>query len=194
MFLVAGVEGLEDVLADELIVGVEVEYYGVGTAVVVGGSIDVFEGGFPVFVFDVGVGVGVDLMEGEVFAVEFVGVVGGGVVDDDYKVVGIVLLEDGVEVILYSELSVVVVARHHHAHRKLLLVLAELPNLVDPLPLLRLHPFLLFLSGLVHLVVERSQVQPWEVLLVRSERNALLLELFAELSAFVVVQHFFNSK
>jgi hypothetical protein len=159
-----------------------------------GSDVYIFEGGFPLFVFDVGVAVFADLVEVEVFAVEFVGVVGGGVVDDHHEVVGVVLLEDGVQVVLDPELGVVVVPRHHHAHRQLLFELLEVPDLIEARVLLGLHPALLLVPTGVYSVVKGGQIQTREVLFVSSEGNALFVELFAGLALVGVVENLFNSK
>ena len=79
----------------------------------------------PVYVFDccdsdcildVGVACRVDAIEVEIATIGLTTTVGGGVVDDYDSVVGVVLSEDGVEVGLNAEVSVVIVAWHNHAH------------------------------------------------------------------------------
>lgn len=192
--LVTRIESFQHIFPNEFVVGVKVQYNRIGTAVLMGCDVYIFEGGFPLFVFDVGVAVFADLVEVEVFTVEFVGVVGGGVVDDHHEVVGVVLLEDGVQVVLDPELGVVVVPRHHHAHRQLLFELLEVPNPIEARELLGLHPALLLVPTGVYSVVKGGQIQTREVLFVSSEGNALFVELSAGLALVGVVENLFNSK
>lgn len=56
-------------------------------------------------------------VEGEVVAIDFIATVVRCIVSDDGVVVAIVLGEDRVEVILYSEASVVPIARSQDAER-----------------------------------------------------------------------------
>jgi hypothetical protein len=74
-------------------------------------------------------------------------------------------VEDRVERIFYSEASVVVIARHYYANRQLLGVAVEIPDFVDSVVLLLLHPLLLLVVGSVQLVVEGRQVKTLHVLL-----------------------------
>ena len=115
-WLICGIENLEYIFADEFVVSIEVDGYWVGGAIVVGGHVDIFKGSFSVFFFNIGVGGLVDVVEIEVFAIDLIGSVGWGVIDDDCKIVGVILSENWVEVVLYSELCVVVVARNDEAH------------------------------------------------------------------------------
>ena len=82
-------------------------------------AVDVLERGLALGVADEDVSVLADVVEEQVVADDFVGAVAGGVVDDHCEVVGVVLREDGVEVVLESKLGVVVVAGHHEAHWQL---------------------------------------------------------------------------
>ena len=151
--LVGPVEGLEYVSADELVVAVDVEDDRVVGAVVEGGEVEVGEGGEPQQVFDVGVALLVDGVEGEVVAVERVAAVGGGVVDDDHPVVGVVLREDGVEVVLNAEVGVVVKDGRQNAHRQLFLYLRQLELALQPQPL---PPVLL--NAILQLLLAADQV------------------------------------
>ena len=118
--LVDPVEDLQHVPADELIVAVECEDDGVLSAVVDRGQVDVLEGSGAPRVFDVGVELLVDGVEAEEAAVEWVAIVGGSIVHNNHPVVGVVLREDGVEVVLDAEVGVVVETGHHDAHWQLL--------------------------------------------------------------------------
>lgn len=93
MFLIASVKGLENVLSDELIVGVHIEDDRVRTAVVMRRNINVLKGSFAFCVLDVSVARLIDTVEIEVFTVDFIAVVGGCIVDDYNEVVCIVLLK-----------------------------------------------------------------------------------------------------
>ena len=110
LLLVSCVEDLQDILADELVVGIQSEGNRVGGAVVVSCDIDVLKSSLPLSVLDVDIIFLVNVVEVEPLAVDLIAVVGGGVVDEDQEVVGVVLLEDRVEVLLDAELGVVVVA------------------------------------------------------------------------------------
>lgn len=119
--LVGPVEDLEDVAADELVVGVESDDDGVLAAVPQGREVDVLEGSGLPRVLDEGVERLVDGVEAEVVAVELSAAVGGGVVDDDHLVAAVVLREDRVQVALNAEVRIVIVTRNHDAHRQLLI-------------------------------------------------------------------------
>jgi hypothetical protein len=142
-----------------------------------GGGVDVFEGSVPLLVLDVDVLVPADGVEVEVLAEELVAAVSGGVVDDDDEVVGVVLQEDGVQVVLQPELGVVVVAGHHHAHRDLLAVLVQLVDAAHPVVLLLVHALLLLQVAVVVLHVVLHQPQTLEVGLLLQELDPLQLEL-----------------
>jgi hypothetical protein len=59
-------------------------------------QVDVEEGRHLLLVFDVDVTAPVDIVKVEVFSVDFATAVGGGIVDDDHLVVGVVLRKDGI--------------------------------------------------------------------------------------------------
>ena len=111
--------------------------------------IDVLERGLALGVADVEVSVLADVVEEQVFADDFVGAVAGGVVDDHREVVGVVLREDGVEVVLEPKLGVVVVAGHHDAHWQLKREGREVVHALDA----RILAFLLLLLELVQIVI-----------------------------------------
>ena len=62
---------------------------------------------------------GVNIVELEVLAVELAGTIRGGIIDEDYFIGCVVLGENGVKVVLESELSIIVVTWNDHTHRKL---------------------------------------------------------------------------
>lgn len=69
---------------------------------------EVCESLFGLFVedqFGLGLGNGI---ESEIIVYEVVGVVGGGIIDDEYLVVGVVLGEDGVQIAFDAKICVVV--------------------------------------------------------------------------------------
>ena len=59
-----------------------------------GGKIDVLKSGCPLLIFDIGVTLLMDFVEVEVVAVYLVAAIIGGIVNDDYLVVGVILCED----------------------------------------------------------------------------------------------------
>ena len=92
-------------------------------------------------------------MKAEEAAVDFVAAVSGGVVHDDHPVVGVVLREDGVQVVLNAEVGVVVKAGHQNAHRQLFLYLRQLELALQPQPL---PPVLL--NAILQLLLAADQV------------------------------------
>jgi hypothetical protein len=116
--LVAPIEDLKDVATEEFVVCVDSDCDGVLGAVLEGGAIEVFEGSDSCRVFDVDVSILVDVVEVEVLSVEITTTIVGGVVNDDYAVVGVVLSEDGVKVEFYTKTCVVVVATDEKTHRQ----------------------------------------------------------------------------
>lgn len=124
--LVLGVEGLEHIPADQLVVAVQMQTYCVGAAVVRVGVVVVGHGSLLLLVVDVDVSGGRDLVELEVFPVGLIAAVVRAIVGDDRVVVGVVLREDRVQVVLYPESGVVEVARGQDAEGKLLWVVLDL--------------------------------------------------------------------
>ena len=193
VLLICCIEDLQHVLADELIVGIQGNNHRVRGAVVVRSDVDVFQGSFPLFVLDVYIVFPVDVVEVEPLTVDLVAVVGGGVVDEDQEVVGVVLLEDRIEVVLDAELGVVVVARCYDAHRQLLRVLLEAPDLVNPLILGCLELLLLGVPALVELIVEGDQIDALHTFLVPEELFPLPVEDLPFFPCLLVVDNLINS-
>ena len=81
------------------------------------GNVNVFKGSLPLFVLNVDIGALVDVVEVQPLAVDIVTAVSGGIIDEDQEVVGVVLLEDRVEVVFDAEPVVIVVTRCNDAHR-----------------------------------------------------------------------------
>lgn len=113
------------------------------------GYINVFECSFALRVGNKGVMLFIDIVKIQILVVMLLAAVSRCIVDDYRKIVGIVLAEQRVEVVLYSEPSVVVVSRHHHTHRQLFNISIKMPNRVQPPVLLTLHLSLLFLAAQV---------------------------------------------
>lgn len=156
MLLVSRIESFKNVFANELIISIEIEYYRVWAAVVMSSNVDVFESRLSLLVLQVGVTIIADIIEIKVFPVDFVTVVGGGVVDYYNEVVAVVLLKDGVQVVLYPKLGVVVVTRDYDAHGQFVGVFSKIPNSVDFIPFFCLNPNLLFVTTRVYFVIETS--------------------------------------
>ncbi len=101
--------------------------------------------------------------------------------------------ENGVEVVLQSELCVVVISRHHHAHRYFLCDFVQGVDVPYSLELLLLHLDLLGGIAVVvfHVVLHQTQTLVVGVLL--QEGDALLLEFDPLLTGLVVlVYHVFD--
>lgn len=108
--LVLRIVDLKDIAAYQLIVSVDIGNNGVDAAILMSGMIDVFKRGLAQLIFNVDVFILINLEVSQIFAVDLVTAIGGGVVDDDHEVVCIVLPKDGVQVELDPKLVVVVVA------------------------------------------------------------------------------------
>lgn len=161
---------------------------------VMSGNVDVFESSLSLLVLQVGVTILADIVKIEVFPVDFVTVVSGSVVDYYNEVVTVILLEDGVQVVLYPKLGVVVVARDYYTHRQFVGVVSEIPNFVDSLPFFLLNPNLLFVSTCVYFVIETSQIKSLKVLFSCGEGDPLLMEFFSSLSTLLIVENHVNSE
>lgn len=128
-------------------------------------DVDVLQSCLPLCVLNVDILAPVDAVEMQILAVDLVTVVSAAVVDDDCKVVGVVLGEEGIEVVLNPKLGVVVVAGHDSAHGDLFWILIEVPAGIQ-LPVLLLISFLhLFESTLINVVIKTHQKKALEVLL-----------------------------
>lgn len=121
-FLEEGIEGLEDLLADQFIITVHRQVYLIRFAELVGCVVQIrhrhdlllIASYCQLFLRDeVGLGVFLNL---------FAGVVSGPVVNKKDAVVGVVLLQDGADILEVSILGHVVVAGHHHTKGQLLIL------------------------------------------------------------------------
>jgi hypothetical protein len=114
-----------------------------------GSDIDVFKSSVSHFVLNIGVFGLVNVVEVEVFAEEFIAAVGRGVIDDDYKVVGVILQEDRVQIILKSEFCIIVVAGHDHAHGNFLSDRIQHMNWTNSIVLLLINTLFFFSVAVV---------------------------------------------
>jgi hypothetical protein len=145
------------------------------------------EGGHSLVVLDVDVTRFVDTVEDQVVAVGGLAAVIRHVIDDDYLIIGVILYEDGVEVVLYAEIGVVIVSGDHDAHGQLLL------DAIKPKSTIQSHPFLhivlygLLLGSLIKRHVVFSEVELLGVFPAIQEGDPFLMELLALLALFIVV-------
>ena len=116
---VSPVEDFEHIPTIQFVISVESNYDRVFGAVVQSCKIYVFQGRYPLRIFNVSIAGFVDLVKLKVSAVDLTAAVSRGVVDDDGLVVCVVLGEDGVETRLYSKVGIVVVARRDDANGQL---------------------------------------------------------------------------
>ena len=93
-FLVIRIEDLQDILTDELVVSVHYQHNRVITADIEDSIVYVFHSCLVLVIFNISVLVLGDVVEVEVLAVGEVTAVVGGVVDDDCKVVRVILTEN----------------------------------------------------------------------------------------------------
>jgi hypothetical protein len=141
--LVDCVIDLEDLPTDQLVIAIHEEADLLRTAVVHDGGVDVGDGGDSLLIDDQSHPLLINIVLPEEAVDEEGGVVGAGVVDDDDVVVGVLLVEDGLQVELEAEGLGVVVGGHDDAEGQLLLVTAQVVGL--------LQPALLLLEELLHL-------------------------------------------
>ena len=116
---VSPVEDFEHIPTIQFVISVEGHHDRVFGAVVQSCKIYVFQGLYPLRIFNVSIAGFVDLVKLKVSAVDLTAAVSRGVVDDDGLVVCVVLGEDGVETRLYSKVGIVVVARRDDADGQL---------------------------------------------------------------------------
>lgn len=88
-------------------------------------------------------------MKVKVLSVSLIGAVPGGIVEDDHKVICIILSKNRVEIILYPRLHIIVQGAHDETEGQFLLVFIEMINLIQSLILFLFIDFLL----LVHRVI-----------------------------------------
>ena len=119
--LIAPVKDLKHISTDKLIISIEGDNYGIFTTMVDRGKVNVLKSGNSFGVLDISVALLVDCIETEEVTVDFTTAIGGSIIDYDHFVIGVILSEDGVEVVLDTEVGIVVVPRHYHTHRQLLL-------------------------------------------------------------------------
>lgn len=117
--LVGPVEELQRVSSDQLIIAVYVDDYGIFLAVVDGAHVNVVHSSHTLVIFDIGVILFGNTMEGEIFAVGVSTTVLGDIIEDDHFEIGVILVEDGVETVLDAESGVIVVAGREDAHGQL---------------------------------------------------------------------------
>ena len=124
-------------------------------------KVEVWEGREPLRVFDVSIALLIDGVEAEEAAVDFTAAISGSVVHDYHLVVGVVLCEEGVEVVLDAEVGVVVEAGHDEAHRQLLSELGQLELSIEALPfsLVVLNAFLILLLGADQIVLGEEEAR-----------------------------------
>ena len=97
------------------------------------------------------------------------------------------MLENGVEIVLYSEFSIVVVTWDHQTHRQLVGIFLEVPYFVYPLPFVSFSFLLLCVPTLVDLVVEGCQKYALKVFSSIQKLSPLLVEGLSSLSRFLIV-------
>ena len=102
---------------------------------VVDGIVDVFEGSCSLVALDINIFICRNVVEVEVLSVGEVTTVIGGVVDDDSKVIGIILSENGIEVVFNTHVDIIVIGAYDKTHRYLLFVLIEMIELVESVEL-----------------------------------------------------------
>lgn len=116
-FLVICIEDLQDILTDELVVSIHYQYYGIIAADIKDCIVDIFHGCLMLVIFYIWVSFLRNAVEVEVLSVGEVTAIIGGIIDDDRKVIGVVLTENRVEVVLNSKIDVVVVRASKNADR-----------------------------------------------------------------------------
>ena len=126
-------------------------------------------------------------MEDQVVAVGRLAAIIRHVVDYDYLVIGVILREDGVEIVLYAEIGIVVVSGYHDAHGQLLLDVMKPECLIQSVPFLSI----VYLGPLHVLIIQRHVVLDEVELLgvgpAIQEGDPFLMELFTLLALFFVV-------
>lgn len=100
MLLIVGIEHLQHVLADQLVVSIQVDYNRILAAVIPHSQVNVLQRCPALAIVEVDIFAGADVVEEEVVSDELVAAVVRGVVDDDCEVVRVIMGEDGVEVVL----------------------------------------------------------------------------------------------
>lgn len=86
------------------------------------GIVGIFEGTLSLMVLDIHVSLFWDIVKIKVLSIDDIRAIIGGIVDDNCHVVGVILGEDGIEVVFDTHQGVVIVRSQHGADGKLLFV------------------------------------------------------------------------
>ena len=108
--LVLSIEYLKNIFTDELVISINEHDYWIFAAVMSKGIIKVANSAFPFRIINVYVKIFADIIELEISLIHLIGVVERKIISEDYKVVGVVLCEEGVEIVLDSIVRLIVKA------------------------------------------------------------------------------------
>ena len=107
--LIASIEYFKNIFSNEFIISININRNGIFGTILMWSCIYIFESSFSIFIFNICVGRRINVVKLKIFTICFVAVISWGIVDDDSKVVGVILLENWVEIVLYSKFGVIVV-------------------------------------------------------------------------------------
>ncbi len=110
--MIDGVHYLQDILAQQLVISIKMNHDRVFAAVHIPSIIKILDVALLYMTVEVNISVFADVVELEVFEVDFVAAISGIVVEDDGHVVCVVLLEDGVQIQFNSKVRFVFVGTH----------------------------------------------------------------------------------
>ena len=94
--LIVSIEDLQHILADKLIIPIQVDHNGILTTIIPHSIINILQCGLAFTIVKIDISIGADIVKKEIVTDKFVAAVVRGIVDDDCKVVCVVLGEDGV--------------------------------------------------------------------------------------------------
>lgn len=128
-------------------------------------------------IFNVHIQAFIYFIEVQIFPINFITIVLRSIVNNNGKIVTIVLLENRVQIVLNPEVGIVVVSRHQEADGKLGRVASKIPYFIDSFPFLLLYFVLLIISSTVNLIIKASQIKALIISITPSEHLSLLLKI-----------------